>query len=133
MLSGQHGIYNNYRVSLDLKKCKEFIPQEHQTQCLKYFANVIMNSNDIKGLLLYHKLGSGKTATSLMISNYLLENKKIEHVYIMTPGSLRGGWFKEYTELCGYSHDLLQHKYTFITYNYAVGKKVSTINFDNTY
>jgi superfamily II DNA or RNA helicase len=132
MFSGQQGIYYNYQPVIDTKKCKKFIPQSHQTECLDYFMNSILDSKDIKGLLLYHRLGSGKTATSLMIANKLLIEKKINHVYIMIPGSLREGWIKEYISVCGFSTELLQKKYIFVTYNYRVGKRIDKLDLNNT-
>ena len=46
-----------------------------------------------RGLLLYHELGTGKTATSItLVNQYLKANKKI---YIILPASLRNNYIKE--------------------------------------
>jgi superfamily II DNA or RNA helicase len=123
------GIHKNYWC-LEEKK-KKFIPQEHQSQCKKYFINDIMESKYNKGLLLYHKLGSGKTSTSIIIADSLIKSKKIKHVYIFTPGSLRENWINEYCNVSGYNSDTLYKYYTFITYNYSVGDAVDDMDFDN--
>ena len=122
------GIHQNYWC-LEEKK-KKFVPQEHQQQSKDYFINNIMKSNDNKGLLLYHKLGSGKTSTAIIIADSLIKNKKIKHVYIFTPGSLRENWISEYCNVSGKNSDTLYNYYTFITYNYNVGDAVNTIDFN---
>ena len=45
-----------------------------------------------RGLLLYHGLGSGKTATSIAIAEGMKDSK---HVIIMTPASLRANYIEE--------------------------------------
>jgi hypothetical protein len=45
-----------------------------------------------RGLLLYHGLGSGKTATSIAIEEGMKDSK---HVIIMTPASLRANYIEE--------------------------------------
>lgn len=107
------GIYSNLR-------CTEsdhppFEPTKHQRDTAEYFLK-----SPFKGLLLYHKLGSGKTCTSLLICDMMLKKKKVNHVYIMSPGSLREGWINEYCRVCGSDPALLREKYTFITYNYMI-------------
>jgi superfamily II DNA or RNA helicase len=72
---------------------------------------------------------SGKTCTSILIADALLKAKKVNHVYILTPGSLRQGWVSEYCTICGKSAKYIYKHYTFITYNYMVGKHLP--NFDN--
>ena len=51
------GIYSNIKC---LKKRKNvFLPTDYQSQVVNYFVNI----STYKGLLLYHKLGAGKTCT----------------------------------------------------------------------
>jgi superfamily II DNA or RNA helicase len=111
------GIYGNIGCSEDGHP--KFEPTEHQKETVKYFL-----SSPYKGLLLYHKLGSGKTCTSILIADAMLKAKKIKKVYIMTPGSLRDGWITEYCKVCGESKNMLSKDYVFITYNYMVGKNL---------
>jgi superfamily II DNA or RNA helicase len=116
------GIYSNIKCPSWHKK---FNPQEHQILVQKYFA-----LSPFKGLLLYHRLGSGKTCTSIITSDTLLKMGKIKHVYVFSPGSLRQGWIKEFCNVCGSFKNELSEKYTFITYNYNVAKELPA-TFDN--
>ena len=62
---------------------------EHQILIDKYLD---INS-PYRGLLLYHELGTGKTATSItLVNQYLRANKKI---YVILPASLRNNYIKE--------------------------------------
>uniref|UniRef100_A0A6C0EK00 Helicase n=1 Tax=viral metagenome TaxID=1070528 RepID=A0A6C0EK00_9ZZZZ len=96
-----------------------FVPTEHQKDALEAFLK-----SPYKGMLLYHKLGSGKTCTSIMIADALLRKKRIAHVYVMSPGSLRSGWLTEYCNVCGYKPKYIKKYFTFITYNYMVGRNL---------
>lgn len=104
-------------------KCDEFhgpfTAQEHQKFVRNYFIK-----SPYKGLLLYHRLGSGKTCSSIIIGDALLRMKKITHVYVFTPGSLRSGWIKEYCGVCGKNAKTLENRYTFVTYNYNVANEL---------
>lgn len=115
------GIYDGFKCDSDHD---EFFPTEHQNATVKFFTE----DSPYKGLLLYHKLGSGKTCTSIMIADKLLREKKIRKVFIFTPGSLRKGWITEYCDKCGYKNRYLRDKYTFVTYNYNVGNKLPDID-----
>lgn len=118
------GFYSDVTCENETKK--DFIPTLHQKQTFEAFTN-----SSYKGMLLYHKLGSGKTCTSIMIADYLLEQKKIEKVFILSPGSLRYNWISEYCRVCGKSSDTLRDDYFFITYNYDVSGFINSVNFDN--
>jgi len=109
------GIYKN--IKCPKIKLSKFVPQRQQILTKEYF----LKSN-YKGLLLYHKLGSGKTCTSILIADEMLKRKEIDRVYILSPGSLRKGWIDEYCKVCGIKGKTLKRYYTFVTYNYAVGK-----------
>lgn len=118
------GIYKNKKCLI--KFHPPFTPNEHQINVMNYFSDL-----PHKGLLLYHKLGSGKTCTSIMVADNLLSNKKINKVFIITPGSLRSSWIKEYCAKCGIDNDYLAKYFTFITYNYDVNLSLKSVDFDN--
>jgi superfamily II DNA or RNA helicase len=103
-----------------------FIPQKHQQFVLDYFP-----FSKYKGLLLYHKLGSGKTCTSIMIGDKMLQDKQIKKVYVITPGSLRKNWLDEYCKKCGLNSDFLKKNFTFITYNYNISEAITKLDFNN--
>lgn len=104
-----YGIYDN--VICDSGKHPEFKPQKHQSEILDYFLNRLKH----KGLLAFHKLGSGKSCSSIMISDEMLRVSKVKKVFVMTPGSLRQNFIEEYCERCGYTPEVL--KKTLYIYN----------------
>ena len=116
------GIYEEIECSVG--KHPIFSPQRHQSEVLDYF----LNKSKYKGLLLFHRLGSGKSCSSIMISDEMLGVSKVKKVYVMTPGSLRQNFIEEYCEKCGKSPKYLKKHYTFITTNFSVGKRLP--NFD---
>ena len=117
------GIYTDFKCPKFHKN--KFTPQAHQQFVKDFFVN-----SPYKGMLLFHKLGSGKTCSSIFVSDILLEMKQIQKVFVFTPGSLRQGWINEYCGVCGKDPELLK-KYTFVTYNYGVGSKLLKENMDN--
>jgi|SaaInlV_165m_DNA_3_1040750.scaffolds.fasta_scaffold00839_5 superfamily II DNA or RNA helicase len=118
------GIYKNKQCVLT--KIPNFEPNPHQI-AVKDF---VLNST-FKGLLIYHKLGSGKTCTSIITANALLNEGKIKHVFICTPGSLRTNWLYEYCHTCGIGTENLRKNFTFITYNYDISTQLEQENFNN--
>lgn len=100
-----------------------YAPLPHQQNVVTYF----IEKSPHKGLLLYHQLGSGKTCTAIFVADEMLKRGDIERVYILSPGTLRGNWIKEYCEKCGQNR--LPELYNFITYNYQ--SKISDLDFQN--
>ena len=117
-----YGIYD--KIICTHGKHPEFIPQEHQSEVLDYFLNKLK----YKGLLLFHKLGSGKSCSSIMISDEMLKASKVKKVFVMSPGSLRQNFIEEYCDRCGYKPEMLKKHYTFITTNFAVGQRLPDLN-----
>jgi superfamily II DNA or RNA helicase len=113
------GVYNV--KCPNTKKKTKFIPQEHQTHVKEWVAK-----STTKGIVLIHKLGSGKTCTSIVTADLLLSLEKVNKIYVLTPGSLRQGWIDEYCNTCGLDNI---DKYVFVTYNYAVANQLPA-NFD---
>jgi superfamily II DNA or RNA helicase len=110
---------------LNKKHEREFIPQPHQQKIADYFLD-----SPHRGLLLYHLLGSGKSCTSILVAKTMLETKKVNHVYVLTPGSLRTNFINEFCKICGDVKTL--HKYyTFITYNYNIFESIKNIDFED--
>jgi len=108
-------------------KCKQdfrtniFVLQPHQQFIFNYFLH-----SQYRGLLLYHRLGSGKTCTSILIANKLIEDKDVDKIYVISAGSLRQTWLTEYCEVCGKSEKELDDNFIFVTYNYKIN--VNNIN-----
>ena len=51
---------------------KKFRPREHQIKTLYYFLKFTCSFPHLRGLLLFHRVGSGKTCTSIIIADILL-------------------------------------------------------------
>jgi superfamily II DNA or RNA helicase len=85
----------------------------------KLLRDYMQNNSPYRGILLYHGLGSGKTCTSITIS----ENLKTErNIVVMLPASLRTNFIEEGLMFCGSSKyrenpELYKEKYSFISYN----------------
>lgn len=103
-----------------------FTPQKHQQIVLDYFP-----TSKYKGLLLYHKLGSGKSCTSIIVADKMLQDEQIKKVYVITPGSLRKNWLDEYCKKCGLNSDFLKKNFIFITYNYNIFEGIKKLDFNN--
>lgn len=113
---GSRGIYDRFSCR---EERNEFSPLPHQKHSMQAFLD-----SKFKGMMLYHGLGSGKTCTSILIGDALLKNRLVDRVYVLSPGSLRVNWIDEYCKKCGYKSKYLKKYYTFITYNYNVGKNL---------
>lgn len=114
-----------------IEKCKNkqtntFIPLKHQIDVTKYFT-----TSNKKGLLLFHKLGSGKSCTSIMIADAMLKNNMANKIIICSPASLRQSWVNEYCNVCGQNSYNFETKFLFISYNSPYYKKINSINFTN--
>ena len=118
-----YGIYKN--IQCEEKRKTTFSPQQHQKELLDYF----LNKSKYKGLLVFHRLGSGKSCSSILISDEMINKSKTKKIYVMTPGSLRQNFIEEYCLKCGFTPEYLYKYYTFITFNYSVGDRLP--NLDN--
>lgn len=120
------GVYTNVKClgKATLSNQPKSNAKPHQAKVMDFF----LNKSPHKGLLLYHKLGSGKTCTAIYIADTMLKTGKVSRVFIISPGSLRSTWLKEYCEICG--TDLLS-RYTFITYNFNVEPQLQDLDFNN--
>lgn len=117
-----NGIYSN--VECDVGKHPVFTAQEHQSELLDYFLNKLK----YKGIVAFHRLGSGKSCSSILISDEMIKTGKAKKVFVLTPGSLRQNFIEEYCEKCGYKPKYLKKYYTFITTNYSVGDRLPDFN-----
>lgn len=112
--SGREGVYGNFTCKTTRKN--KFGPKKHQEFVQDWF----VNKSPHKGLLLYHRLGSGKTCSSIITADLLLKSDFVKTIYVFTPGSLRANWISEYCDTCGWDRVKLQEHYKFITINYNV-------------
>lgn len=118
------GIYQFKRCSQKNRQC-DFTPMLHQLNTRDKF---LESSN--KGMLLFHRVGSGKTCTTIMIADELLKRQLVKKVIIFCNGALRNVWIDEYCNLCGCNSDYLTAYYIFVTMNYPVD--LTYLKFENT-
>ena len=114
------------KIKCESKEHPPFSPKDHQLFVLNYF-----ESSPYKGLLLFHKLGSGKSCSSILIADTMLKNGSVKTIYVLSAGSLRTNWIYEYCETCGENPKQLEKHFIFITYNYDVHKQLDEIDFDD--
>jgi len=95
-------------------KITEFTPLRHQSRTRDYFIK-----NQMKAMLLKWGLGTGKSCGSAMIVDAILDEEPDRQVYILTSGSTRENYKKEYCMICGENPERLE-KFEFLTYNYSM-------------
>lgn len=77
----QQEILPQSQSSLDCVKRNNLTLNPHQLKIVKYLQNH-------RGILLYHKVGSGKTITAITVSQCYLDKYPDRHVIVITPASL---------------------------------------------
>jgi superfamily II DNA or RNA helicase len=127
-MSNHPGYKNSIKCRGLKKRDKDhiFSPAPHQQKVVDYFLE-----SPYKGLLLYHKLGSGKSCTSILVADTMLAMGRVKRVFVLTPGSLRKNWVSEYCRVCGDLDRRLFDKYVFITYNYNIHENLDQYKFKN--
>ena len=117
------GIYES--IKCKQRRTNEFIPTPYQSYVIDYF----INRSTFKGLLLYHKLGAGKTCTSVLIADQMIRTNQVQKVYVLTPGSLRVNWIDEYCKKCG--DQFITTNFIFMTYNSNLQLRINNYDFNN--
>lgn len=87
-------IGNDNRTMDEICNVNAFSYQKQQTFVKRWF------DNKNKKLLLFHGLGSGKTCSSILAIE-AMTNQGINHVYVVTPASLKDNYKKELRGECG--------------------------------
>lgn len=118
------GIYTTVHCRRRNKKL--FKPLKHQQELISSFVN-----SKEKGMIVFHRLGSGKTCSAIYIADKMITEKTVEKVFILSPGSLRNNFIEEYCLKCGIHKKTLREQYVFITYNYNVAKNLHKVDFNN--
>jgi hypothetical protein len=95
-------------------KTTTFKPQPHQKRTRDYYMK-----NKMKAMVLKWGLGTGKSCGSALIVDALLDEDPTRQVYILTSGSTRENYKKEYCMICGEKRERLEN-FIFLTYNYSM-------------
>jgi len=99
---------------------KPFQPKEHQLSALNRFRNVFeANDPTLKGILVMHGLGSGKTCTYALCADYYLKNvnSNRQNVYVFTSGALRANFIQQYCSFCGTITRNMLDRFHFYSHN----------------
>jgi superfamily II DNA or RNA helicase len=82
-------------------KNKIFKPTIYQKRIVSFVKDVLFSSNDLRGLLLYWSLGSGKTCGAVTAIDEYRKMYPNNKVYVWTMGSLRSNFIQQYCSICG--------------------------------
>ena len=105
----------------DIPKRKDkFNPQLHQIKVAERFDQIINDrktEDDLRGILLYHGLGVGKTCEYALIIDTYLKRFPENYVFLFTPGSLRQNIIEQYCAFCGKNQEMFEKQFIFYTIN----------------
>jgi len=91
--------YAKYKIPAKQKSLKQIcFPKKYEFQIpQKFLADFINPNTPYKSLLIYHRIGAGKTCTAINIAENFKKSKKI---IIVLPASLKGNFRSELRSLC---------------------------------
>jgi hypothetical protein len=92
-------IYKGYKIPKKKKSFKEIcMPQKFELQLpQKFLAEFLNPQTPYKGVLVYHRIGAGKTCTAVRIGE---EFKKKRNIIVVLPASLKGNFRTELRSQC---------------------------------
>ena len=92
-------IYSKYKIPQKKKTFKEIcMPDKYQLQMPQQFVSQFLNPDTpYKGVLVYHRIGAGKTCTAVRIGEVF---KKKRNIIVVLPASLKGNFRNELRSLC---------------------------------
>jgi len=92
-------IFKEYRIKNKKQSLKDFCyPKKYTFQLPQLFVAEFLNpKTPYKGILLYHRIGAGKTCAGIQIAEKWKEHKKI---ILVAPASLVGNFYKELRSEC---------------------------------
>ena len=91
--------YSEYKISRRRKSLEQIcFPKKYQFQIpQKFLAEYINPQTPYRGILVYHRIGAGKTCTAIKISEKFIGLRKI---YVVLPAALKGNFRSELRSLC---------------------------------
>lgn len=92
-------IYKDYTISQKKKEFEEIcFPKSYELQLpQKFVAEFISPKTPYKGVLVYHRIGAGKTCTAIRVSEVF---KKYRKIIVVLPASLKGNFRSELRSEC---------------------------------
>jgi len=93
-------IYKDYKIPKTKEKIETFCkPKAFKLQYPQDFVSQYINpKTPYKSLLIYHKIGAGKTCASIQIAE---KWKHLKRIVVVLPASLKGGYMNELRGSCG--------------------------------
>ena len=89
---------NKYKIKTNKKTMKELcIPKKFKLQLSQKFLGDFFKQSKVKGILLYHKIGAGKTCTAINMAEKLKHKMKI---IVVVPAALIGNFKDELRSEC---------------------------------
>ena len=92
--------------------CNNIINKETQLKIKKHQINIANELIHSRGVVVFHKVGTGKTLSAIITSRCLLANKIIKKIIVITPTSLQENFKKE---LLKYNENIDMNDYIFYT------------------
>ena len=92
-------IYKDYKVPNNIKSLENIcMPKSFKLQLPQQFVEQFMSPKTIyKGILIYHRIGAGKTCTAVRVGE---QWKKQKRIVVVVPASLKGNFRNELRSLC---------------------------------
>lgn len=92
-------IYKNFKIRKDNRNLEEIChPKDFKLQLPQQFLAEFINPNtQYTGVLVYHRIGAGKTCTAVRIGE---KWKKYKKIIVVVPASLKGNFRSELRSLC---------------------------------
>ena len=123
--------YNRYKIPKQKKTLKEIcFPTKYEFQIpQKFLAEFINPKTPYKGILVYHRIGAGKTCTAIKIAENF---KKIKKIMIVVPASLKGNFLSELRSFCTDENYLTNHERKLLTqYHHSSREYIDIIKKSN--
>jgi superfamily II DNA or RNA helicase len=92
-------IFSDYKIKKENKTIEEICnPKKYKLQLPQLFVSEFMSpKTDYNGILIYHRIGSGKTCTGIRIAE---KWKTKKNIIVVLPAALKGNFRNELRSLC---------------------------------
>jgi hypothetical protein len=93
-------IYSGFKIPKDKETIDKYCtPRKFKLQLPQEFVSQFLNpKTPYKGLLVYHRIGAGKTCAAIQIAE---KWKKVRKIKVVLPASLKGNFRTELRSMCG--------------------------------
>lgn len=125
--------FNKTSYPLEVKsivnKLDEKSAENEDLKLHQYIPKEFFTTNDIRGLLIVHAMGMGKTRLAVAIAEYYSENDPYRKINILLPKALENNFRKNILDYSKKENTYVESKYKFMSLNASnLYKKVETIN-----